>query len=76
MTKQNIKYFSWYAKSRQAFINCRGVDEHEYYDQWSGNFKTFASRQWTDLKGFPCYNFWDVDAEHPRTAVNYSVRKA
>ena len=21
-------------------------------------------------KGFPCYNFWDLDAEHPRTAVN------
>ena len=76
MTKQNIKYFSWYAKSRQAFINCRGVDEHEYYDQWSGNFKKFVSRKWTDLKGFPCYNFWDLDAEHPRTAVNYSVRKA
>jgi len=24
----NIKYFSWYAKSRNAFINCRGVDEY------------------------------------------------
>ena len=48
----------------------------EYYDEWSGKFKTFKSRQWTDLKGFPCYNFWDIDAEHPRTAVNYSVRKA
>ena len=76
MTKQNIKYFSWYAKSRQAFINCRGVDEHEYYDEWTGQFKTFKSRQWNDQKGFPCYNFWDIDAEHPRTAVNYSVRKA
>ena len=38
-----MKYFSWYAKSRQAFINCRGVDEHDYYDEWSGNFKTFKS---------------------------------
>ena len=72
----NIKYFSWFAKSRNAFINCRGVDEYEYEDKWSGQFKTFVSRQWTDLKGNPCYNFWDLDAEHPRTAVNYSVRKA
>ena len=72
----NIKYFSWFAKSRNAFINCRGVDEYEYEDKWSGQFKTFVSRQWTDLKGNPSYNFWDLDAEHPRTAVNYSVRKA
>ena len=40
------------------------------------NSKHLNQRQWTDLKGFPCYNFWDIDAEHPRTAVNYSVRKA
>ena len=53
-------------KSRKKFATCRGVDEHD----------TFKSKQWTDLKGFPCYNFWDIDAEHPRTAVNYSVRKA
>ena len=71
-----MKYFSWFMKSRNKFATCRGVDEHEYYDEWSGQFKTFKSKQWTDLKGFPCYNFWDVDAEHPRTAVNYSVRKA
>ena len=51
-------------------------DEYDYEDKWSGEFKTFKSRQWTDQKGFPCYNFWDIDAEHPRTAVNYSVRKA
>ena len=63
-------------KSRNKFATCRGVDEHEYYDEWTGQFKTFKSKQWTDLKGFPCYNFWDIDAEHPRTAVNYSVRKA
>ena len=29
-----------------------------------------------DKNGNPCYNFWDIEAEHPRTAVNYSVRKA
>ena len=52
MSERNIKYFSWFAKSRNAFINCRGVDEHEYYDEWSGKFKTFVSRQWTDLKGY------------------------
>jgi len=73
---QQIKYFSWFMKSRNKFATCRGVDEYEYEDKWSGKFKTFVSRQWTDLKGNPCYNFWDVDAEHPRTAVNYSVRKA
>ena len=76
MTKQNIKYFSWFMKSRNKFATCRGVDEYEYEDKWSGQFKTFVSRQWTDLKGNPCYNFWDIDSEHPRTAVNYSVRKA
>ena len=53
-------------KSRKKFATWRGVDEHE-------NFK---SRQWIDQKGNRCYNFWDLDAEHPRTAVNYSVRKA
>jgi len=58
-----MKYFSWFMKSRKKFATCRGVDEN------------FKSRQWTDQKGNRCYNFWDVDAEHPRTAVNYSVRK-
>ncbi len=48
-------------KSRGKFATCRGVDEHEYEDKWSGQFKTFVSRQWTDLKGNPCYNFWDID---------------
>ena len=61
MTKQ-IKYFTWFMKSRNKIDTVRGVDEHD-------NFK---SRQWTDLKGNHCYNFWDLDA----TAVNYSVRKA
>ena len=65
MTKQ-IKYFSWFMKSRNKFATCRGVDEHE-------NFK---SKQWEDKNGNPCYNFWDIEAEHPRTAVNYTVRKA
>ena len=53
-------------KSRKKVDTVKGVDEHE-------NFK---SKQWTDKNGFPCYNFWDIDAEHPRTAVNYTVRKA
>ena len=61
-----MKYFTWYMKSRKKIDTVRGIDEHD-------NFK---SKQWTDQKGFPCYNFWDIDAEHPRTAVNYSVRKA
>ena len=72
MTERNIKYFSWFMKSRNKFATCRGVDEYEDYY----NVRTFKSRQWTDKNGFPCYNFWDIDSEHPRTAVNYSVRKA
>ena len=69
---QQIKYFSWFMKSRNKFATCRGVDEHEDYY----NVRTFKSKQWTDKNGFPCYNFWDIDADHPRTAVNYSVRVA
>ena len=53
-------------KSRNKIDTIKGVDEHE-------NFK---SKQWTDLNGNPCYNFWDIDAQHPRTAVNYKVSKA
>jgi hypothetical protein len=52
-------------KSRQKIDTVRGVDEHE-------NFK---SRQWTDRKGDPCYNFWAIDEGHPITAVNYKVRE-
>ena len=61
-----MKYFTWYMKSRKKIDTVRGIDEHN-------NFK---SKQWTDQKGNLCYNFWDVDAHHPRTAVNYTVRKA
>ena len=53
-------------KSRGKIDTVRGVDEHE----------EFKSKQWEDKKGNPCYNFWDIEAEHPRTAVNYTVRKA
>ena len=63
-------------KSRNKFATCRGVDEHEYEDKYSGEFKTVKSKQWNDKNGKPCYNFWDIDSEHPRTAVNYSVRLA
>jgi len=60
------KYFTWKMKSRGKVDTVKGVDEH-------GDFK---SRQWEDKQGNPCYNFWDIEADHPRTAVNYSVRKA
>ena len=53
-------------KSRNKIDTVRGVDEHE----------DFKSKQWEDKNGNPCYNFWDIEANHPRTAVNYSVRKA
>jgi len=52
-------------KSRKKVDTVRGVDEHE-------NFK---SKQWTDRNGNECYNFWDIDSEHPRTAVNCKVRE-
>ena len=72
----SIKYFTWKMKSRGKVDTIKGVDEHETYDSNTGEFTTFKSRQWEDKNGNPCYNFWDIDAEHPRTAVNYSVRKA
>ena len=53
-------------KSRNKVDTIKGIDEHE-------NFK---SKQWEDKTGNPCYNFCDIEAEHPRTAVNYTVRKA
>ena len=62
----SIKYFTWFMKSRNKVDTVRGVDEHE----------EFKSKQWEDKQVNPCYNFLDIDAEHPRTAVNYTVRKA
>jgi len=62
----SIKNFTWKMKSRNKVDTIKGVDEH-------GDFK---SKQWEDKQGNPCYNFWDIEAEHPRTAVNYTVRKA
>ena len=53
-------------KSRKKHATCRGVDEHD----------GFVSREWTDLNGNSCYNFWDIDAEHPRTMVNGKVGQA
>ena len=63
-------------KSRNKVDTVKGVDNHETYDTTSGQFVVFKSKQWEDKNGNPCYNFWDIEAEHPRTAVNYSVRKA
>ena len=63
-------------KSRNKVDTIKGVDEHETYDKTSGQFVVFKSKQWEDKNGNPCYNFWDIEAEHPRTAVNYTVRKA
>ena len=62
----SVKYFTWKMKSRGKVDTIKGVDEH-------GDFK---SRQWEDKNGNPCYNFCDIDADHPRTAVNYTVTKA
>ena len=62
----SIKYFTWFMKSRNKIDTIKGVDEHE----------DFKSRQWEDKNGNPCYNFRDIEAEHTRTAVNYTVTKA
>ena len=62
----SIKNFTWKMKSRNKVDTIKGVDEH-------GDFK---SKQWEDKNGNRCYNFWDIQADHPRTAVNYTVRKA
>ena len=62
----SIKNFTWKMKSRNKVDTIIGVDEH-------GDFK---SKQWEDKQGNPCYNFWDIEADHPRTAVNYTVTKA
>ena len=59
-----IKNFTWFMKSRKKHATVRGVDEHE----------DFVSRQWKDKNGNTCYNFWDIDAHHPRTMVNGKVR--
>ena len=72
----SIKYFTWKMKSRGKVDTIKGVDEHETYDSNTGEFTTFKSRQWEDKNGNPCYNFWDIEAEQPRTAVNYTVTKA
>ena len=72
----SVKYFTWFMKSRNKVDTVKGVDEPDTYDSNTGEFTTFKSRQWEDKNGNPCYNFWDIEAEHPRTAVNYSVRKA
>ena len=53
-------------KSRGKIDTVRGVDEHE----------DFKSKQWEDKNGNPCYNFYDIDAQHAITAVNYKVSKA
>ena len=62
----SIKYFTWYVTSRNKICTFLGADE----------FDGFVSRQWTDKNGNECYNFWDIKAQHPRTAVNYTVTKA
>ena len=62
----SVKNFTWKMKSRNKVATIKGVDQH-------GDFK---SKQWEDKNGNPCYNFWDIEAEHPRTAVNYTVTKA
>ena len=72
----SVKNFTWKMKSRNKVATIKGVDEHDTYDSNTGEFTTFKSRQWEDKNGNPCYNFWDIEAEHPRTAVNYTVTKA
>ena len=51
-------------KSRNKFATCRGVDEYDYEDKYSGEFKTFKSKQWTDKNGNDRFIYWDFDAEN------------
>ncbi len=70
---QQIKYFSWFMKSRNKFATCRGVDEHEDYY----NVRTFKSKQWTDksrvvkdIDGKIRYiTYYDLDQQGYRCAV-------
>ena len=62
----SIQKYTWFMKSRKKHATCRGVDEHE----------GFVSKEWTDKNGNSCYNFWDIDAQHPRTMVNGKVGQA
>ena len=68
LTEEN----AW-TKGQNYYTWQRDNNEPRYYFY---NVRTFKSKQWEDKKGNPCYNFWDLDAEHPRTAVNYTVTKA
>ena len=47
-------------KSRNKVDTVKGVDEHETYDNITGQFVVFKSKQWEDKQGNPCYNFWDI----------------
>ena len=31
-------------KSRNKFATCRGVDEHEYYDEWTGELTQITNK--------------------------------
>ena len=66
MANNTNKYFTWYVKSRNKVCTFLGADE----------FDGVVSRQWTDRNGNDCYNFWDIEAKHPRTAVNCKWRNA
>jgi hypothetical protein len=37
------KYFTWFMKSRGKVDTVRGVDEHDTYDNATGDFITFKS---------------------------------
>jgi hypothetical protein len=66
MANNTNKYFTWYVKSRSKVCTFLGADE----------FDGFVSTQWPDRNGNDCYNFWDIEAKHPRTMVNGKWRNA
>ena len=66
MANNTNKYFTWYVKSRNKVCTFLGAVE----------FDGFISRQWTDNNGNDCYNYWSIEAKHPRTMVNGKWRNA
>ena len=42
----------------------------------SGQYSEITNEQWTDNNGNDCYNFWSIEAKHPRTMVNGKWRNA
>ena len=63
------KYFTWFMKSRNKVDTIKGVDEHETYDNTTGEFVAKA--------GHNCLTFLDLDAtaEHGKEQFRMATDK-